>query len=151
MGKKKYISSPSELWDLFVAYELWVQSKPYESDDWVGKDAKKVTRKQARFVSWLGFESYLAREDKIQRLDDYRTNKDDRYGKYADVITRIRTIIDGEVMTAALSGVANGNIASSLLGLTKKHEVETGSKDVPLFPDITYDDFEDVTDQNLLE
>jgi hypothetical protein len=54
-------------------------------------------------------------------------------------------------LSAALSGVANGNVASRLLHTLKEND-ESESKDIPLFPDVVYTPYEEIpNDQNLLE
>jgi hypothetical protein len=50
-------------------------------------------------------------------LGDYETNKTGNYEGYPTIIARIRKVCKGKLLTAAISGVANGNVVSRYLGL----------------------------------
>lgn len=137
MAKKKYISSPAEMEQLFFTDFLnYMQDNPYKKQHWVGKDGGAVTENIMRHPTWMGFEAFLAKEDKIQKLTDYEINKDNRYDKYAAIITRIKAYCRGEVVTAALSGVAQHNLAARIHGIAENvdHDVKV-NREVPLFPD----------------
>lgn len=136
-GRPKNIKSPEELWDYFIDYEEWLTDNVYKEQHWVGKDGDEVEKRIRRYPSWMGFEGYLSRLGVVYKLEDYRINRDGNYGEFSEVITRIRKITDGEVLSAALSGVANPSIAARLLGLTDKKEVDVkGGLNIPPLPDI---------------
>lgn len=122
--RPKYIESPEELWALFEEFLLWQEMNPYEKKEWVGKDGDEVTREIQRFPTWAGFEGWLARQGKIQKLDDYESNKGNRYKEYAAIVTCIKKICNGECLTAAVSGVAKENLVARITGLADKTAVE---------------------------
>lgn len=125
MAKKKYIESPEEMQGLFFNDFLkYLEKNPYQKKHWVGKDGDEVTEDIMRHPTWMGFEAYLARIDKIQKLTDYEVNKDGRYEEYATVISRIKAFCRGEVVTAALSNMAHPNLAARIHGINDKQEVE---------------------------
>lgn len=124
-GSRKFIGSPEEMWELFESYREKIKSEPYKEQNWVGKEGREVEKKQMKFPTWMGFEGYLADLNKLQRLRDYKTNKDGRYNKYAPVIARIDAVCKGETVTGAISGVANHNLVARIFGISEKTENET--------------------------
>ena len=116
-NSKKYIKSPAVLWDLFKQYMVWTRENPYKEQQWVGKDGREVKKEIMRHVSFSGFEGWLCEKEIISDLGQYASNRGTRYSAYVPIITRIRKVCKGELLTAAFSGVANGNVVSRYLGL----------------------------------
>lgn len=115
--KQKYIESPERMWELFLEYKEHESSTPYTEQNWVGKDGHEVHKKIMKHISFDGFEGWLCENGIINDLGDYASNKDGRYQSYATIIARIRKVCRGRLLTAAVSGVANGNVVSRYLGI----------------------------------
>lgn len=122
MAKHKYIESPEQLWDYFLQYIEHNRANPYTEQQWVGKDGHEVHKQIMAHISFDGFEGWLCENDVINDLGDYASDKDGRYTEYATIITRIRRVCRGRLLTAAVSGVANGNVVSRYLGIAEKTE-----------------------------
>jgi hypothetical protein len=121
-GHKKYIESPDVLWDLFLQYLENEKNEPYIEKVFVGKDGDEKDKPIMKHISFDGFEGYLALNNIIQDLGDYETNKTGNYEGYPTIIARIRKVCKGKLLTAAISGVANGNVVSRYLGLKELSE-----------------------------
>lgn len=124
MGKSKSISSPEELSQLFEDYKQWVKSNPYKWHDFVGKDAQEVWKERQRPLTWIGFESYLAKNGVVQHLGHYEQNTDNSYTNYLPIIRVIKLECSSDIIGGSLAGVYNQNIAARIEGLSDKKEVE---------------------------
>jgi len=127
-GTKK-IETPEKLWDLFTQYVSCCEDEPYLEQNWVGRDGEEVYRKIMKHVSFDGFEGWLAERGELCDLGQYAANRDDRYKDYVPIITRIRKVCRGKLLTAAISNVANANVVSRYLGLKEAAETELTIKD----------------------
>jgi hypothetical protein len=117
LGKNKYIETPEKLWEYFTQYLQECIDTPYLERMWVGKDGDQVEKPIMKHISFDGFEGWMALEGIIGDLGDYASNKNEAYSDYSTIITRIRRVCRGQLLTAAISGVANGNVVSRYLGL----------------------------------
>lgn len=129
MAKHKYIKSPGELEELFERYIEWAKSNSYIEQQWVGKNGDEVLKKIMRHISFDGFEGWLCENAIISDLGHYSANTDNAYDEYRTIITRIRKICRGRLLTAAISNVANGNVVSRYLGIADKTDATVEVRD----------------------
>lgn len=122
--KQKYIETPEKLYQYFSEYKEWVKQNPYKWHDFVGKDAEEVWKLRQRPLTWIGFEGYLAERDIISHLGHYEQNTDGSYEAYLPTIARIKRECSSDVVSGALAGVYQQNVATRVEGLTDKREVE---------------------------
>ena len=138
-GKKKYISSPKILFELFNKYEKWAKSNPVTIEDYVGKDAQRVLREKPRCLTFEGFENFVANIDGMPLdLGDYFANRNNAYTEYSPICSRIRRIIRQDQIEGGMAGVYNPSITQRLNSLVERSSVEI--KEQPLFPDVPADD-----------
>lgn len=124
-GHGKYIETPEKLWELFIQFMEWVKENPFEVEDWVGKDACPVVRKKQRPTTFIGFEKWLALNGVVSDLSGYTKNVDGAYSDYSPILSRIRSICNGEIIEGSAAGVFNPMIAARVAGLVDKQEIET--------------------------
>lgn len=122
-GVPKAIDSPEQLFGFFIEYTEDVDANPWVKVDFRGKDADRVEIPTQKPYTWFGFENYLYGKGIIKSLDDYKSNKEQRYSDFADIITRIDRIIYDQKITGATVGAFNANIIARELGLADKKEV----------------------------
>lgn len=122
-GRPKNIESPEELWSLFRKYKTWAKENPYQKQDYVGKDADRVTRELERPLTFVGFEVYLYERMIINDLGDYEKNKEGRYEEFAPIIRAIKKYIEQDQFEGAAVGIYQQNIIARKLGLTDKSEL----------------------------
>lgn len=135
MAKKKYISTPEKMWELFEDYKLQVKLNPVKVEDYVGKDAIRVMREKEAPLTMEGFELYVARIPGMPwSLDQYFSNQDNGYVEYLDICSRIRKEIRDDQIRGGMVGVYNTSITQRLNGLVDKqqHDVKI---EQPLFGD----------------
>lgn len=131
--KKKYIGSPDELWNYFLAYCSDVKAKPFEVEDWVGGMAKKVIRKKEKPLTLEGFNTWLFLSNIISSVHDYMGNKNKAYDSYSEICSRIKEVIRTDQIEGGMSGMYNPSITQRLNGL--KEQVEQTNIEQPLFND----------------
>lgn len=137
MGKKKAIKSPEVLWGLFEKYVEATKSNPIKIKDWVGKDAKPITRERERPLTLVGFYNYVAREGIITRMSDYFSNRGGRYEKYVPICSRVREEIRQDQIEGGMGGIYNASITQRLNDLIDKRETNLkGGINIPTVPDI---------------
>lgn len=124
IGKPKYIETPEKLWEYFEAYKKEIEDNPILKHDFVGKDATEVERKLSRPLTMEGFENYLAKNDIIEDLGDYISNKNDKYSNYSTICSRIRKEIRQNQIEGGMAGIYNPSITQRLNGLVDKKEVD---------------------------
>lgn len=124
IGKPKYIETPGKLWEYFEAYKKEIEDNPILKHDFVGKDATEVERKLSRPLTMEGFENYLAKNDIIEDLGDYISNKNDKYSNYSTICSRIRKEIRQNQIEGGMAGIYNPSITQRLNGLVDKKEVD---------------------------
>jgi hypothetical protein len=110
----KAIETPEKLLELF---------NPYKWHDYVGKDAEEVWKKRERPITWIGFEGWLTEQGILTGLQHYEQNTNDAYTDYLPVIRVIKRQCSADVITGALAGVYNQNIAARLEGLKEQSDV----------------------------
>jgi hypothetical protein len=136
-GRPKNLKSPEQLWGLACDYFQMVDEMPAERQDFIrgGESAGRIiTLENVQPYNWAGFEDFLSERAVIAKLDDYKSNKDNRYSEYADVIARIRNAMFDQKFRGAAVGAFKENIIARDLGLTDKTE-STLIQEQPLFPD----------------
>ena len=135
-GHGKYIESPEKLWQFFLEYIEHEKRTPYIEKVYVGKDGDERDKPIVKHISFLGFEGYLAINGILQDLGDYESNKKGAYSDYSTIITRIKKVCTGQLLTAAVSGVANGNVVSRYLGLKESTDNTHVVKDYEITMDL---------------
>lgn len=124
MGAPRAIETPEKLLEHFEAYKQWVKQNPYKWHDFVGKDAEEVWKKRERPMTWVGFESYLYKAGIAYHLGNYEQNANGSYTDFLPIIARIKKECSEDIISGALAGVYNQNIAARIEGLTDKKEVD---------------------------
>lgn len=121
MPKQKYISTPYELYTLFISYKKNIKADPIKIKDWVGKDAMKVDREKERPLTMEGFENFVADIPYMpMSLEQYFSNTDNRYEEYIAICSRIRRMIRQDQIEGGMAGVYNPSITQRLNGLAEK-------------------------------
>ena len=133
MAKKKYIESPEKMWQLFLDYGAEVSDHPITVKDFIGPKAIVVHRELRRPLTMEGFENFVANEGLNENLDQYFANREDRYGDYVSICSRIRKNIRQDQIEGGMTGIYNTSITQRLNNLTEKHEVT--HREQPLFGD----------------
>jgi hypothetical protein len=133
MAKKKYIESPEKMWQLFLEYGAEVSHHPITVKDFIGPKAIVVHRELRRPLTMEGFENFVANEGLNENLDQYFANREDRYGDYVSICSRIRKSIRQDQIEGGMTGIYNTSITQRLNNLTEKHEVT--HREQPLFGD----------------
>jgi hypothetical protein len=123
MSKHKYIETPEILWELFEEYRSHERGHPMNKTEYVGKDGKQVLTPLETPITFEGFECYLSDNGHVHGLEDYRTNKDGRYGEYANIITRIGANCFTHNFKGAAVGLFKENLISRKLGLKDQSDV----------------------------
>ena len=93
-----------------------------------------VEVKRMRPYTWQGLETFLSDKGVLAKLDDYRSNKENRYSEFADVIAWATNVIHDQKYSGALVGLFNGSLVSKDLNMTERSET-TIVHEQPLFPD----------------
>lgn len=135
MAKKKYISTPEKMWELFQQYKEWVKQNPIVIEDYVGKDAFRVMREKPRCLTMEGFENFVADIPEMPLdLGSYFENQNQAYGDYLAICSRIKRQIRQNQIEGGMAGVFNQSITQRLNGLVEKTEQKT-IVEQPLFSD----------------
>lgn len=137
VGQPKKIPSPEILWETACRYFQMRDESPWIQQDFIkgGESAGKIIEmEKAVPYTWMGLEDFLRENDLAAKLDDYRSNKNNAYTEYADILTHISQIIQDQKFTGAVVGAFNPMIISRDLGLTEKTQ-STIVQEQPLFPD----------------
>lgn len=148
MPKPKLISSPDELYTLFLAYKKYIKADPIKIKDWVGKNAMKVDREKEKPLTMEGFENYVADIPGMpMSLDQYFSNKDKRYVKYVSICSRIKRMIRQDQIEGGMAGVYNPSITQRLNGLAEKTETKVEITD----DEIDYDQLSDAALEEIIK
>ena len=131
--KKKYIESPDQLWNYFLAYCSDAKAKPYEVEDWVGGMAMKVVRKKEKPLTLEGFNVWLFAGGIISTVHDYMGNKNGKYESYSEICSRIKEAIRADQIEGGMAGMYNPSITQRLNNLAEISNVTVSEQ--PLFPD----------------
>lgn len=137
MGKRKYIETPEQLWDLFVNYKKQTKSKPKLVQDYVGKDAEMVYREKEVPLTMVGFECFVL--DNVEKmtypdLTEYFEGKNESYKDYFPISSRIRKEIESDLTTGGLTMIYSQNLTARITGLVDKTETSV-KVEQPLFPE----------------
>ena len=73
-------------------------------------------------LTWSRFDCYVNDLDIITDLEDYITNRDNRYSDFGGVVTRINKEMYSDKFEGASCGVYNSNLIARDLGLADKTE-----------------------------
>lgn len=123
MAKSKYIETPSELWELFCEYKEEVKANPIKKHVFVGKDGDSEKEKRERPLTMEGFENFVADKDGYPNdLGDYLSNKNEAYGEYSTICSRIKRSIRQDQIEGGMAGIYNPSITQRLNGLAEKVE-----------------------------
>ena len=130
MPTEKNITT-EELAQHFEDYKEHAKSNPKKENLWSHKSDKEVSISKEIPLTWGGFEIYLRRKKILVKLDDYKSNKEDRYSAYAGVLHAIGQEIYDDKFTGAVAGIFQHNIIAADLSLVSKQEVKnTGAQSV---------------------
>ena len=120
-GRDLIFSSPTILWEAACEYFEATTARPWEQQDWVGKDAIEVVRKTTPPFTLSGL--YIFLETNAQTWSDYRKKED-----YSEIVTRIEQIIFTQKFEGASVGAYNSSIIARDLGLVDRKDMTTGDK-----------------------
>src|SRR5690554_4468835 len=106
--------------------DLKEQSKEWLNIQYVGKDGQRVTDPLKVPMTFEGFKRYCY-ENKIGTVEHYFLNKDDLYGDFGGVCSRIKDEIRENQIIGGLLGIYNPSITQRLNGLADKqsHEIKS--------------------------
>ena len=136
VGRPKTFT-PKKLWELACKYFERTRNNHFYKQDFIkgGEMAGTIVQlKLTRPFTWQGFEDYLNEQGLIARIDDYKLNRDGRYGAFVDVVRAIDSVIYSQKFERAASGVFNANIIARDLGLADKSQIKV-TEEQPLFGD----------------
>lgn len=122
MGKRKYIETPTKLWEWFCKYVKHECNHPMYKIEYVGRNGEKVRTPLETPITFEGFECYLADKGVIQDLGDYVSNKGGRYAEYSTIITRIQKNCFVHNYKGAAVGLFHANLIARKLGIADKKE-----------------------------
>jgi hypothetical protein len=150
-GRPKIFETPEEVLEYFEEYKEDVLENPIKVVDYVGKDAKEITRKHYRPLTWSGFEAFLFRKYRLLKdMDQYRYNQDGLYSEYMGIIRAIgREMYDNKFSGAAV-GIYQQNIIARELGLADTQKVHNFDRPILEKGEALPEDFDGVTDDDLL-
>lgn len=143
MSTEKNIKTPDYLYQLFEEYKSSVKENPYLKHVFVGKDGFSTNQKLEKPLTWVGFDVFLFKGKIVNKLADYKANKDDRYSEYANIIRIIGWEIYDDKYSGAAAGVYQNNIIARDLGLKDAKDIEVTDKKKEiseLFPEDLDDD-----------
>ncbi|MCD6012894.1 MAG: packaging protein [Flavipsychrobacter sp.] len=118
-GVDKLFKDPQLLWEQACEYFEATDSRKWVKDDWVGKDAIKVERKNETPYTKSGLALYLDCDWRTIEALKEDTNKD-----FLHIITRIEQIIYTQKIEGASVGAFNPSIVARELGLAEKQEID---------------------------
>jgi len=124
MPKQKIIDSPIEMANLFLKYSEYEKGRPKFENVLHQKTGQIIAVPREVPLTWNGFEIWLSENGIIEKIDDYKADKDGRYKEYADIITRIGKIIYHDKYNGAAAGIFNPNIIARDLGLADKKDLQ---------------------------
>lgn len=130
MGRPKVFETPDDLLKWYMKYDQWRLDNPLEQSDWVGKDAKRITRHHVAPPTWQGFEAYLFRNGVCHDLDKYRRNVNDAYKDFSGIIRAIASDMFDTKFSGAAVGMYKEQIISKELHLAEQIEVKEFEKPV---------------------
>lgn len=122
MPTEKNIKSPEYLLELFKEYKEHCKKSPKYENIYSNKTGEIVSIPREIPLTWVGFDVFLYKKKVIASIKDYKTNKDDIYAAYSDIITYIAREVEEDQLNGATAGIFNPNIIARKLGLVDKKE-----------------------------
>jgi hypothetical protein len=126
-GRDKIFETPDILWDAAVEYFNDTLSNPLNEVDFVGKDAKEVSKPHTPPLTIQGLCIYLGVNTVY--FNHFETNvkskKDSLSKDFTKICTHIRDVIYKQKFDGASTGFYNANIIARDLGLTDKKDLTT--------------------------
>ena len=113
-GRPRKLENPEELWEHFLGYIEHAKNNPRYRHQLAQKTATMVKEEIQVPLTYAGFDAYLAYHNIISRLEEYRTNRRGTYGDFAEVVTRIESVIQGDLQEGSLLGLYNGKLYAHL-------------------------------------
>ena len=126
MSKPKTIQSPSQLWELFLAYEKETKSRV--------RRIPKATPKGMQYeehtppLTIEGYKAYC--HDNVCDINNYFYNVNDAYSEYTSIITRVKEKIRIDQIEGGMIGQYNSNLTARLNGLTERVDQTSGGEKV---------------------
>ena len=134
MSTKKNIKTPEELESHFDAYKKEAKATPRIENCYTARTNTFCPVPREKPLTMAGFEIYLRKNKILCKLDDYISNKDNRYKDYAAILHAIKLEMYEDKYTGAAAGIFNQNIIARDLGLADKKEIKA-EVEQPLFPE----------------
>lgn len=125
MGVHKMVEYPEKLLEYFNGYKEEIKANPIKVKDWVGKDADEVYREKEQPLTMEGFENYVADHDGPWSLEQYFSNRENRYEDFVAICLRIKRIIRQDQISGGMAGIFNASITQRLNNLVDKTELKT--------------------------
>lgn len=123
LGRPKNIKDPEELLEHFQSYVTEVDENPFIRLEVLKGGAaagKTVEVPTIRPYTWTGFSTYLFTNGILAKLDDYKSNKENRYTAFAGILAYIGEAMYSQKFEGATVGAFNANIIARDLGLAEK-------------------------------
>jgi len=118
----KNIETPEKLWEYFKEYQKINKQNPRYINQLCNRTGAIIPVPFKPPLTWEGFECLLADKDVITTLNDYKSNRDNRYKSYVEVITRIRNELFKDKFEGASIGLYKENIIARDLGLKDRQD-----------------------------
>ena len=141
-GRDKIFETPQILWEACIEYFEATDKRKWKKGDWVGKDAKKVTRTTETPYTLTGLALFLGvsssfwrqfRSDQTKSNENKDPDKLTEDNDFLSVITRVEEIIYTQKFEGAVVGEFNANIISRDLGLVDRSEIDqTGTNKIQI-------------------
>lgn len=130
-GRPHAIKSPEDLWNSFLKYIEHIKANPYKVHDFVGKDATEVYREKEKPLSMAGFERFVYDNQEIdfKGVEQYFSNRDNRYDQFIGICSRIRAYIRGDQIEGGMAGLYNASITQRLNNLHETIKQENFNPD----------------------
>ncbi len=123
VGRPKNISGPEELLEHFRDYVTEVDENPFLKQEVLkgGAAAGSIVEVPTiRPYTWTGFSTYLFTSGILAKLDDYKSNKENRYSDFTGILTYIGEAMYSQKFEGATTGAFNASIIARDLGLAEK-------------------------------
>ena len=125
MGRNLKIETPEIMYKIFCDYKKWAKDNPILVHDFVGKDGDQKKKKKERPLTFEGFEVWCWDNSIAEGVEQYFSNRDNRYEKFVGVCSRIRREIRNDQIVGGMVGTYNTSITQRLNGLVEKSEVKS--------------------------
>jgi hypothetical protein len=122
-GRKKNISTPKAMWELFCDYGAHVDANPIIRFEVIrgGERSGDIIEVPAqRPYTWSGFAAWLYRKGVVDSLDFYRQNWKGNYAEFQGVLRVIGDFMWSQKFEGAAAGIFKENIISRELNLKEQ-------------------------------